>query len=219
MMKGENNMKQSIWLQNYEQEVNAKRKASNQNKKIIPIVIIVMMVLGLIAAMSGGAMEDPQAQSGMLGFIGVFVGIMLFAILMISIGKKKDVTKQTRDEVLALFHSDYDVDQFDQEMSAAPLKEITISSETTMFLTENYIGKKYMYCGDLHYSFIRKQDMASFHKKKTGSTTGNPVSAAYFFDIRNGEQKVIMNGLADSGKQLDAIEELLQMAKPDVVLA
>lgn len=218
-MKGEMNMKQSIWLQNYEKAVNAKRGESNQKKKIILIIIPMMMVLGLIAAMAGGGMDDPQAQSGMLAFIGVFVGIMLFVVLMISIGKKKDVTKQTRNEVMALFRSDYDVDQFDQEMSAPPIKEIAISSETTMFLTENYIGVKFMSLGDLHYSFIRKHDAASFHKKKTGSTTGNPLNAAFFFDIRNAEQKVIMNGLADSGKQLDAIVELLQMAKPDVILA
>lgn len=212
-------MKQSIWLQNYEKEVRAKRNQSNQNKKVILIILPIMLLIMIIAAMAGSSANDPQAQSGMLALVGVFVAIMLFAILMISIGKKKDVTAQTRKNVLALFKSDFDVDLFDQEMSVAPLKEIAISSETTMFLTENYIGQKYMSCGDLHYKFIRKHDAASFHKKKTGSTTANPVNAAFFFDIRNNNQQVIMNGLADSGKQLDAIIELLKMAKPDITLA
>ena len=33
------------------------------------------------------------------------------------------------------------------------------------------------------------------------------------------EQKVIMNGLADSGKQLEAIIDMLQTANPNITLA
>ncbi|MBQ3514645.1 MAG: hypothetical protein IJA32_12775 [Lachnospiraceae bacterium] len=211
-------MKQSVWLQNYEQEVYAKRNASNQKKKIIPIIFILMMAFGLIAAISNGALNDPQARTGLLAFVGIFAFLMIYVLILMKIGKKKDVAKYTRNEVMALFHSDYDVEQFDQEMNAAPLKELTINEGTTMFMTENYIGIKSMPCGDLRYSFIRKHDMASFHRKKTGSTTGNPMKAAFFFDIRNHEQKVIMNGLADSGKQLEAIIDMLQTANPHITL-
>lgn len=211
-------MKQSVWLQNYEQEVYAKRNASNQKKKIIPIIFILMMAFGLIAAISNGALNDPQARTGLLAFVGIFAFLMIYVLILMKIGKKKDVAKYTRNEVMALFHSDYDVEQFDQEMNAAPLKELTINEGTTMFMTENYIGIKSMPCGDLRYSFIRKHDMASFHRKKNGSTTGNPMKAAFFFDIRNHEQKVIMNGLADSGKQLEAIIDMLQTANPHITL-
>ena len=211
-------MKQSVWLQNYEQEVYAKKNASNQKKKIIPIIFILMMAFGLIAAISNGALNDPQARTGLLAFVGIFAFLMIYVLILMKIGKKKDVAKYTRNEVMALFHSDYDVEQFDQEMNAAPLKELTINEGTTMFMTENYIGIKSMPCGDLRYSFIRKHDMASFHRKKTGSTTGNPMKAAFFFDIRNHEQKVIMNGLADSGKQLEAIIDMLQTANPHITL-
>lgn len=211
-------MKQSVWLQNYEQEVYAKRNASNQKKKIIPIIFILMMAFGLIAAISNGALNDPQARTGLLAFVGIFAFLMIYVLILMKIGKKKDVAKYTRNEVMALFHSDYDVEQFDQEMNAAPLKELTINEGTTMFMTENYIGIKSMPCGDLRYSFIHKHDMASFHRKKTGSTTGNPMKAAFFFDIRNHEQKVIMNGLADSGKQLEAIIDMLQTANPHITL-
>ncbi|MBQ3164047.1 MAG: hypothetical protein IJC02_05860 [Lachnospiraceae bacterium] len=211
-------MKQSVWLQNYEQEVYAKRNASNQKKKIIPIIFILMMAFGLIAAISNGALNDPQARTGLLAFVGIFAFLMIYVLILMKIGKKKDVAKYTRNEVMALFHSDYDVEQFDQEMNAAPLKELTINEGTTMFMTENYIGIKSMPCGDLRYSFIRKHDIASFHRKKTASTTGNPMKAAFFFDIRNHEQKVIMNGLADSGKQLEAIIDMLQTANPHITL-
>lgn len=159
-------MKQSVWLQNYEQEVYAKRNASNQKKKIIPIIFILMMAFGLIAAISNGALNDPQARTGLLAFVGIFAFLMIYVLILMKIGKKKDVAKYTRNEVMALFHSDYDVEQFDQEMNAAPLKELTINEGTTMFMTENYIGIKSMPCGDLRYSFIRKHDIASFHRKK-----------------------------------------------------
>ena len=213
-------MKQSIWLQNYEQEVKAKRNTSNeQKKKIIPIILIAMMALGIIAAIANGALNDPQSRTGLLAFIGIFAFIMLYVFILMKISAKKDVTKYTRNEVMALFHSDYDVEKFDQEMNSAPLREITISAGTTMFMTESYIGTKSILGGDLHYSFIRKHDMASFHKKMTKSTTANPIKAAYFFDIRNNEQKVIMNGLADSGKQLEAIIDMLQTANPNITLA
>lgn len=210
-------MKQSTWLQNYEKEVNKKRNNNNeQKKKLIPILVIAMMGMGIITAIAGGAMNTPEGRMGMVIFIGLFVIIMLFTLLMLKIGKKKNVTTYTRNEVMALFQSDSDVEQFDSEMNRAPIQEVTINATTTMFMTQNYIGQKTTSSGDLRYSFIRKQDIDSFHKNKTGSTTGNPVNAAFFFDIRNNKQKVIMNGLCDSGKQLDAITEILTIANPEI---
>ena len=210
-------MKQSIWLQNYENEIKEKRNKKNKNNKIvIPITMLVMLGLGTVSAISNGALDTAEGRMGMGMFAGIIIFIMLFSFLMSSIGKKKDVTAYTRNEVNALFQSDDDVDRFDQEMSCAPIKEIKINTTTTMFMTESYIGSKTTTGGTLNYSFIKKQDMASFHKKKTGSTTANPINAAFFFDIRNSQQKVIMNGLADSGKQLDAITEMLAEANPNI---
>lgn len=58
--------------------------------------------------------------------------------------------------------------------------------------------------------------MLFYSYSKTASTTGNPLKAAYFFDIRNGQQKVIMNGLADSRTKLKELEELLHIAQPSI---
>lgn len=209
-------MKKSLWLQSYEKEVSTKRNKSNQNKKLILIIIPLMLLVFLIPAFANGAAADPQAQGGMVALVLVFAVIMLFAIIMIRIGKKKDVASQTRKNVMSLLKNDADVERFDQQMSAGPIKEVTISSETSVFLTEDYVGQKYMLGGDLQYRFIRRNDIASFHRAKTTSTTANPLKAAYFFDIRDCNQQVIFNGLADSGKQLEELFALLQLAQPNI---
>ena len=117
-----------------------------------------------------------------------------------------------------MLKSDEDVDRFDQQMSIAPMGEVNLGTET-LFFTEDYVGKKYITGGDLKYTFIRRNEIASFHHSKTASNTANPLNAAFFFDIRNTNQQVIMNGSVDSGKQLDELVALLQTAQPEIQLS
>ena len=58
------------------------------------------------------------------------------------------MTKQTRENVQALLRSDEEVDEFDAQMSQTPIKEVKISMDTTMFLTQDYFGKKYVNMGN-----------------------------------------------------------------------
>lgn len=206
-------MKESIWLKKYESEVYEKRGKSNQNKKVIFIILPVMLLLFLVAAMAGGGATDPQTQAGMMAMVGVFAGIMVFAIIMVSIGKKKDVAKGTRENVLELLKTDEDVDFFDQQMNTAPIMEVKIATETTVFLTMDYVGKKYMLEGNLQYRFIRRSDVVYFNHCKTSSAGANPLRASYFFDIQNADKKVVLNGLAETGTQLEQLRELLNVAK------
>ena len=209
-------MKESIWLKSYEREVNEKRNKSNGNKKIILIIVPVMMLLMMGAAMMNGENVDTQGQNPMMFFGIIFVVLMIFIIIMLSIGKKKDVAKPTRESVKALLRSDEEVQLFDQQMSATPIKEVEISSETTVFLTQDFVGMRYMYMGDLLYRFMRREDIAFYDYTKTASTTANPIKGAYFFDIRNAQQEVIMNGMTDSGAQMAELEELLKRAMPSI---
>lgn len=209
-------MKESKWLKEYEKEVKDKREASNKNKKVILIIIPIMMLLFVGAAMLNSDIATAQGQES-IGFIAViFIVIMIFAIVMISVGKKKDVTKKTRENVMSLLRGDEEVDSFDQQMSVVPIKEVKVSNTTTIFLTQDYIGKKYIDMGDFKYSFIHRNEIVSYNYAKTASTTGNPINAAFFFDIRDSKKKVIMNGLADSGSQLAELEELLRIAQPTI---
>ena len=209
-------MKKSTWLQAYETEVREKRNQSNQKKKVIFILLPVMMILMFVGIISSSDLSNPEVRSSMMVMGGVFAFTLLFVIFIVSISKKKDVTKYTSQNLSKLLTSDEEVDKFDQQMNTAPINEVAIASETTIFITEDYLGKKWMASGDLRYDFIRLSDIASFNYTKTGSNTGNPLNAAFFFDIRNAKQSIILNGSADSGKQLEAFIALLQDVKPEI---
>ncbi len=211
-------MKKSTWLQEYESEVNGKRNKSNQNKKIILIIVPIMLLLCMIPTMTNGSLPQEQRQMAIIGFAAIFVFIMFFAILMICIGKKRDVTKDTRQNVTALLRNDMEVDAFDSQMSVAPIMETTIASETSVFLTADYVGLKYMYCGDLKYRFIRRSDIVSMEYCKTASARTNPVLASYICDIKNGENKIILQSTVETGAQLEALEELLKNAQPQITV-
>ncbi len=204
-------MRESVWLQAYEQKVNEKRNNSNKSKKIILLIIPMMLLIFMLPAMMNGAGADPQAKSSMIFTVAVFAAILLFAVLMIGKGKKMDVTKHTRENVKALLRTDEEVERFDYQMSMPPIAEVNIASQIKLFLTEDYLGKQYIGAtGDLAYTFIRRQEIASLNYKKTASTTGNPLKAAYFFDICDADNNVMLNGLADSGKQLEQLQEMLK---------
>lgn len=216
-------MKESIWLRNYEQEVNGKRKASNSKKKntfiIFPIMMVIFLGLAWVNRNSEAAQEAAaQGQNGSVFIVVTFAGIMLFYMLMLAVGRKKDVTKHTRENVKALLRNDEEVDLFDAQMSEAPIKEVTIGLNTTVFLTQDYVGKKWLSStNDLQYTFVRRTDIAFFNSSKTKSASANPLRASYFFDIRNANLEVIMNGLAENSDLLTELKELLKLAQPAVV--
>ncbi len=211
-------MRESQWLKEYERVQKEKRQGSNQKKKVIFIILPIMLLLFTVPALMNGGMSDPQVRNGMLGMVVVFVGIFLFVVLMLSIGKKKDVTKSTRNSVKEVLKTDEDVALFDAQMNAAPLKVINIAVGSDAILTKDFFARMYNDCGDLKYRFARNEDIVSLHYKKTGSTTANPLKAAYFFDLRDAKNNVIMNGLADSGSQLAELENLLKVANPELIV-
>ena len=58
------------------------------------------------------------------------------------------MTRQTRQNVQSLLRSDEEVDEVEAQMSQTPIKEVKISMDTTMFLTQDYFGKKYVNMGN-----------------------------------------------------------------------
>lgn len=211
-------MKQSVWLQDYEKEVNGKRQKSNQGKKVTFIIIPVMMVLVIAAALANGAAEDPQAKSGMLFMVVIFAFIMIFAMVMIGKGKKIDAAKGTREDVLQLLKTDEDVDCFDLQMGKKPDMEEKIAVETSVFLTTDYVGKKFMYLGDLQYRFARRKDIAALDYCKTAGAGANPLKASYFFDVKDAGNKKVLGGIAETKEQLERLETLLKEANPNLVV-
>ena len=71
-------MKTSIWLTNFEKEVNEKRSQSNQKKKVIFIILPIMMALFSLPTLTSNDTLEPQVKMGILIMLGIFVFIFLF---------------------------------------------------------------------------------------------------------------------------------------------
>lgn len=211
-------MKNSIWLQQYEKEVNDKRQKSNQGKKVIFIIIPIMALLCIAAALANGGAADPQAKNGMMFTVITFAFIMIFAMIMANKGKKMDVTKETRENVLALLKTDEDVDCFDRQMKGMPVMEEKIAAETTVFLTTDYVGMRFLYLGNLQYRFARRNDITALDYCKTASAGANPLKASYFFDVKDAGNEKLLGGTAETGSQLEKLEALLKAANPNLVV-
>ena len=96
----------STWLKEYCKRVKKAKAQSNGNKKIIPIIIFLMaggLDAYLIFAKDG--LNDPQLQGPVKG-IAIGAGVMLvLSILLIALGKKKDVTIRTTSNLNELLTS------------------------------------------------------------------------------------------------------------------
>ena len=155
--------KESTWLKNYEHEVNGKRQASNSKKKVILIIVPLMMLLCLgLAAMNrntpAAQNAAAQGQNAVMYIVPTFAVLMVFILIMLAVGKKKDVTKFTRENVKSLLRTDEEVDAFDQQMSETPIREVKINSTSTVFLTPDYVGQKGLSStSDLTYAFMRRK--------------------------------------------------------------
>lgn len=208
----------SRWFRQYEQEVQGKRQAGNKNKSKILFIILPLMFLGFagLALMNGGAGNSAWAQNNLPFLLGIPVFIVFFVLILTSRAKKIDAAKTTRDNLNALLLTMEEVEQFDEQMSIAPLFEIINDMGDSVFGTEDYLGKKYKVNGDLTYRFIKMSDIHSMHYSKTKSMGANPLSASFFVDWRNATGEILMNGSIDTGKKLEQLKEALTRRLPDI---
>lgn len=193
----------SVWLKEYTKRVKKAKAKSNGNKKIIPIIIFLMaggLDAYLIFAKDG--LNDPQLQGPVKG-IAIGAGIMLvLSILLIALGKKKDVTIRTTSNLNELLTSVEAVKDFDAQMQAAPVFKVEIDANACFFATKDYLVEKFPDLGNETYSFVRLSDIAEFHYcgiKKNGKVQ------SIAFDIRDRSGNVIMNGILYSMKEVNAL--------------
>ena len=206
----------SRWFRQYEQEVQGKRQAGNKSKILFVILPVMCLVFAGLAMMNGGAGNSPQAQNDLPFLLGIPVFIVFFVLILTSRAKKIDAAKTTRDNLNALLLTMEEVEQFDAQMSIAPLFEIVNDMGDSVFGTTDFLGKKYKVNGDLTYRFINMSDIRSMHYSKTKSMGTNPLSASFFVDWRNASGEILMNGSIDTGKKLEQLKEALTRRLPDI---
>lgn len=206
-------MRESVWLKKHVEEVQGKRDQSAQKKKIMLILLPMMFGLFFIAIMaSAGEAMASEIRTAMIVMLAVFAGVMVMVILLLSKTKKIDATKGTRENVTAMLKTDEDVEFFDMEMSQKPLKEVWLSGVSKFFVTQNYIGVKFMYLGDEQYRFAKKTEVTGFAYCKTKGVK------EIFFDVLNYNNEKIFGESATSMNQINEIITLLQEFQPNLTV-
>lgn len=206
-------MRESVWLKKHVEEVQGKRDQSAQKKKVMLILLPMMFGLFFIAiiASAGEAMAS-EIRTAMIVMLAVFAGVMVMVILLLGKAKKIDATKGTRENVTAMLKTDEDVEFFDMEMSQKPLKEVWLSGVSKFFVTQNYIGVKFMYLGDEQYRFAKKTEVTGFAYCKTKGVK------EIFFDVLNYNNEKIFGESATSMNQINEIITLLQEFQPNLTV-
>ena len=201
---------QSSWFRQYEQEVNGVRKQSNDKKKIV-LIIPILLIGGMIAMMiRNGAPK---------GGIYLLCGIGAFIIVMVLIGTRKskatDAAAITRKDLDELFDSPETAEEFDRQMKEAPLFQVMNQKNDYVFATKDYLGMQFPYLGDATYRFIRLSDVASIHSYQSSpSRPGFPPH----FDVEfcGPNRKPLMTWVADGQEKVDEIWEKLTNIKSDI---
>ena len=206
-------MRESVWLKKHVDEVQGKRDQSSQKKKLMLILIPMMfglMFIGIIA--SAGDAVSSEIRTAMIVMFGVFLAIMVMVILLLGKAKKIDATVGTRESVAKLLKTDEDVEFFDAEMSQKPVNAVWLTGVSNFFVTNNFIGVKFMYLGDEQYRFAKKADVTKFAYSQTKGVK------EIFFDVLNRDDEKILGSSATSKKQIDEIIALLQTANPSLTV-
>ena len=206
-------MRESVWLKKHVDEVQGKRDQSSQKKKLMLILIPMMfglMFIGVIA--SAGDAVSSEIRTAMIVMFGVFLAIMVMVILLLGKAKKIDATVGTRESVAKLLKTDEDVEFFDAEMSQKTVNAVWLTGVSNFFVTNNFIGVKFMYLGDEQYRFAKKADVTKFAYSQTKGVK------EIFFDVLNRDDEKILGSSATSKKQIDEIIALLQTANPSLTV-
>ncbi len=202
----------SKWLKDYSARVNKARNKSNGNKWLVPVIFTI--ITGGFGGMmiANGALEDPQKAGG-VKILGVVACVMLLlSVVLIAKGKKKVASGRTEDNLNALLTSADEVKAFDKQMSEKPVFFVDNAGVHGVFATKDYLVYKFSDMGDETYEFARLREIASIHYQ--GIKTAGKWS--YIFDLRNADDKVLLNGTMDDEGRMTALREGLADAIADL---
>lgn len=207
-------MRTSVWLQNYEKEVQDKQAKGNKSKNTVYIMVPAVFLLFVVLMIVNGALKTPEGRQGVYIVLGLLVFVMLIVMVSMRAAKKKDLAEYTRNSVQELLTRDEDVELFDQQMSMAPEFEAQVNTERFLFMTKDFVGERFMYGGIQKYRFCHRRDVKSFHYIKEHKT--NMLITDFDYDVRNAYNEVVLNGTTSGKKKLEAIQDFFAKVCPDL---
>lgn len=193
----------SVWLKEYTARVSSRKESSNSKKIIMPIMLLIMAG-GLEAFLIFGkdGLNDPQLQ-GPIKIVGIVAGVMLIlTTFLIALGKKKNVTSCTSENLDELLTTEELVREFDAQMKEPPVFKVVNDANSYFFGTRTYLGQRFPALGNETYTFVRFSDIASLHYV---TLKENGFVKDILVDIRDRNGKILMNGHVENKKDLDAL--------------
>lgn len=215
-------MEQSIWLQKHSEQVNELLKKDGGNKKKgFLIAAAIFAVLAIIVFINNSSdMRNALISCGII--LGMMVFVLLIMLLATAKRSKMDPTKDLRQNLSQLLTTPEAVQEFDLEMSAAPLLDFDCggSNSDHLIITEHYVGVRFTkIVGFPDYRFARRADIAATNfavTKDESKVMG--LGKLYMVDLLNKNGQVVL-GCSIHGKDLmDRFEAALQQFCPGIQL-
>ena len=193
----------SVWLKEYCKRTGAAKAKSDKQKGPIIMIVIPLMVGGVIGYLIyNGGLNDPQTASTIKILAIIGGAILVFALLLTALGKKKNVTSRTEENLNELLTTEAEVKAFDTQMSEEPLFKVGLDSLNYFAVNGDYFYERFSDLGNETYTFVRIKDIASLHYvvKIKG------LEKEYIIDFRDGKGDVLLNGRLDSKSKFDTLK-------------
>lgn len=204
----------SVWLKEYLKRTSGAKKKSNGNKKIILIIIPIVLAALIGFMIYNGGLNDPQTMHT-IKILGVIAAVIfVFAVIMIALGNKKNVTARTEDCLNELIKTADEAKDFDKQMAVKPIFKVEIDELNYTAATRDYLYNRFSDMGNETYTFIRLKDIASLHYSPAKSK--DILKKEFYVDWRDSSGKVLMNGRVTSPAKLVSLQEGVQPLVPDI---
>lgn len=193
----------SLWLQQEMQKVQDRRKQVTPTSGHTKIAIIVFVLIEAALLIVNQLTPDYNALPlcGMVGFMGILI-IVLFSTKASTVSDKP-VLPFAMKCMEQLRFSPEELQQFDSEMTAAPLALINSAnrSDISLIITKHYLADAFLNMGEIDYGIYRISDIfMTCYASGRNNATVNPFDKVYDIDLINAAGDKI-GGLTIEGKK------------------
>lgn len=212
-------MKKSNWLERYEKEVKEMQEKSKSSKKAGLIVIPIMFLIILVLAMVNGGNSEVDITPYLIGLAVIVIFIFVMAAALSKRSVTKDAAKGARENLEELLVTPEQVDEFDMEMSAAPLCKFEVENGTDILFTEHYMVSRFNNMGLPDYRFARLSDIVKndFAVSRDESKV-HGMGKLYAIDLLDSNGRKLIGTCVPGKKKMAEFEQLLTKYCPGIQL-
>ena len=210
-------MKKSEWLQNYENEIKYLQEQSKFGKKVLVILLPILFFCISAATMATNNTMTGKMTPFLVGVGMISVFIFLIALLLFVKSRKWDVTKDERENLEILLLTDEHVEEFDRQMTSAPLCDIQIDKTHYILFTQDYIVSSFLVNRMPHYRFARRRDVA---KNDVGSARSQEsiLDRTFYVRLLDVRDRHLLGLVVEGRQKMSELEDALERYCPNIQL-